>query len=76
VKTILLARNKTKQQHKVYIYEAMCNMLEGFAGHTISENIFALTAAFLEKTGHKLDFLKDSDRLIINDLRRAITYNR
>jgi hypothetical protein len=70
---ILLSRNKSKRQHKVYIYEAMCNMLSGFAGHTISENIFALTASFLERTGHKMDFLKSSDRLIINDIRRAIT---
>jgi hypothetical protein len=70
---IHLCRNRTKQQRKIYLYEAMCNMLEGFAWHSTSENVFALTAAFLEKTGHRLEFLKTSDRLLINDIRRAIT---
>jgi hypothetical protein len=70
---ILLARNRTKRQRKIFVYEAMANMLEGFAGHSVSENIFGIVAAFLQQTGHKMDFLKDSDRLIIKEIRRAIT---
>lgn len=73
---ILIARNRTKRQIKVFVYEAIGNMLEGIAGQTRSENIFGLCCAFLEKTGHKLDYLKDSDRLIIKNLRRAITTSK
>ena len=73
---ILIARNRTKKQVKVFMYEAVGNMLEGLAGQTRSENIFGLCCAFLEKTGHKLDFLKPCDKLIINNLRRAITTNK
>jgi hypothetical protein len=71
-RSLLLARNKTKRQYKDYMYEAMRNMLTGFAGHSASENVFAVVAAFLEKTGHDMAFLKDADRLIIKEIRRAI----
>lgn len=71
-KEILLARNRTKRQHKVYIYEAMKNMLDGFAGHSISENLFALSAAFLQQTGKCMDFLTERDLLLIKEIRRAI----
>jgi hypothetical protein len=69
----LIARNKTKLQRKVFVYEAMVNMLDGFAGHSVSENIFGIVAAFLKQTGHNMDFLKESDTLIIKEIRRAIT---
>jgi hypothetical protein len=74
-KEILAARNRTKQHHKAYIYEAMKNMLDGFAGHSISENLFAITAAFLQQTGECTDFLTDHDHLLIKEIRRAITLN-
>ena len=70
---ILRARNKTKIQHKVYCYEAMKNMLDGFAGNSISENFFGIVSCFLEKTGHPMDFLNQRDRLIMTNLRKAIT---
>ena len=70
--TILQARNKTKIQHKVYCYEAMKNMLDGFAGNSISENFFGIVSCFLEKTGHPMDFLNQHDKLIMNKLRRVI----
>ena len=70
---VLLARNKNKKQHKIYIYEAMINMLNGFAERSVSENICAIVAAFLEKTNHDMSFLKDKDRLRINKICRAIT---
>ena len=54
----------------------MANMLDGFAGGTVSENICAIVAAFLEKTGHNMIFLKDCDRLRIKEIRRAITSYR
>lgn len=73
---ILFARNRTKRQMKVFMYEAIGNMLEGLSGQTRSENVFGLCCAFLEKTGHKLDFLKPSDRLIIKNLRRAVSHIR
>lgn len=75
-KTVLRARNRTKRQHKIYIYEAMKNMLDGYGGNSVSENCFGIVAAFLERTGHKMDFLTEKDRLIINKLRRAITSNK
>jgi hypothetical protein len=74
-KKILLARNRTKQQHKVYVYEAMKNMLDGFAGHSISENLFAISAAFLQQTGKCMGFLTYNDHLLIKEIRRAITLN-
>ena len=61
---------------KIFLYEAMANMLDGFAGGTVSENICAIVAAFLEKTGHNMIFLKDYDRLRIKEIRRAITSYR
>ena len=70
---ILLARNRTKRQHKVYIYEAMANMLDGFAGNSISENICMIVAAFLQQCGKNMDFLKSYDHLKIQGIRRAIT---
>ena len=68
-----MARNRIKRQNKVYLYEAMKNILEGFAGHTFSENVFAITAAFLQQIGKSVDYLKPADHLLIKEIRRAIT---
>lgn len=73
---ILLARNRVRRQHKIYLYEAEINMLDGFAGGTVSENVHAIVAAFLKRIGKKLDFLKPCDIAQINEIRRAITYNQ
>jgi hypothetical protein len=70
---ILLARNRTRKQHKVYLYEAEITMLDGLAGETISDNVHAIVASFLIKTGHEMKFLKWRDHNRINELRRAIT---
>jgi protein-arginine kinase len=72
-KEILMSRNRTKRQHKVYVYEAMKNMLDGFAGHSVSENLFAISAAFLQQTGKCVDFLNEHDHLLIKEIRRAMT---
>lgn len=72
-KEILIARNRTKRQHKVYIYGAMKNILDGFAGHSVSENLFAISAAFLQRIGKQVDFLNEHDQLLIKEIRRAIT---
>lgn len=71
-----MARNRTKKVHKVYTYEAIKNILDGYAGNTVSENMFAITAAFLLQTGHKLEFLTIKDMALINNIRRAITDNK
>ena len=73
---ILMARNRVKKQHKVYLYEAEINMLDGLAGGSVSENVHAIIASFLRKTGHVMDFLKETDTMQINRIRRAITYNQ
>lgn len=72
---ILLARNRTRKQHKVYLYEAEINMLNGFAGGTVSDNVHAIVASFLRKIGKKMSFLKERDINRINEIRRAITSN-
>jgi hypothetical protein len=41
---ILLARNRTRKQHKVYLYEAEITMLGGLAGGTVSDNVHAIVA--------------------------------
>lgn len=70
---IYLARNQNRIQHKVYIYDAVKNILNGYAGGTVSDNINAIVCAFLEKTGHDMSFLKKRDILRIKEIRRAIT---
>lgn len=71
---ILLARNRTRKQHKVYLYEAEINMLNGFAGGTVSDNVHAIVASFLRKIGKQMNFLKERDNSRINALRRAIKH--
>jgi hypothetical protein len=70
---IKMARNRVRIQHKVYLYEAEINILYGFAGGTVSDNVHAIVASFLRKIGKKMDFLKERDINRINEIRRAIT---
>jgi hypothetical protein len=69
---ILLARNRTKKQHKVYLYEAEISMLSDLADGSVSENVHAIIASFLRKIGKQMDFLKEEDIKQINAIRRAI----
>lgn len=69
---ILLARNRVKEPHKVYLYEAQMNILSGFAGGTVSENVHAIVAAFLGRIGKKMPYLKKRDIKQINNIRRVI----
>lgn len=62
-----------RKQHKVYLYEAEINMLNGFAGGTVSDNVHAIIAAFLSRVGKDMSFLKDRDKNRIKEIRRAIT---
>ena len=73
---ILFARNRTRKQHKVYLYEAEINMLDGFAGGTVSDNVHAIVASFLRKIGKRLAFLKARDLNRIKELHRAIIDNK
>ena len=70
---ILMARNRVRVQHKIYLYDAEINMLRGLSGGTVSENVHAIVAAFLARIGKQLDFLKPCDINQINEIRRAIT---
>lgn len=70
---ILIARNRVRIQHKIYLYEAEINMLNGFAGGTVSDNVHAIIASFLKRIGKKMDFLKERDISRIKEIRRAIT---
>jgi hypothetical protein len=72
-RSMLLARNKTKRQHKVYLYEATINMLDGFAGGTVSDNINAIVSAFFLRCGKDMPYLKKRDTFRIKEIRRAIT---
>jgi hypothetical protein len=71
-KEILLARNRVKKQHKVYLYEAEIGMLDGMAGGSVSENVHAIVASFLRRIGKQMDYLKEEDIKQINNIRRAI----
>jgi len=70
---VLMARNRTKRQYKIYLHEATANMLEGFADGTRSENICAIVNAFLRRIGKDVSFLDENTLSQINKLRRAIT---
>ena len=73
--TIYSARNHTKRQYKVYLYEAQAAMLKSL-GCTRSEAVFGITAAFLGRIGKRIDLvLTPADRLIIHKIRRAIADN-
>ena len=73
---IRLARNKTKRQHEIYLYEAEINMLKELKCGTVSEIVHAITASFLRKIGKDMKFLKDCDLLKIKEIHNAITYNK
>jgi len=70
---ILLARNKVKLQHKTYLYEGMKNIILA-NNFTVSEFMFGCTLMAIEKMNNtRLGFITEKDRLILRDLRRAIT---
>jgi len=70
---ILLARNRVKLQHKTYLYEGMKNIILAKC-FTVSEFMFGCTLMEIEKMNNtRLEFVTVKDRLILRDLRRAIT---
>lgn len=71
---ILLARNKTKLQHKVYIYEGMKNIILANK-FTVSQWLFGCGAMAIESMNKiKLPYISDNDRLILFNLRKAIKH--
>lgn len=77
---IHLARNRTKKQHEVYLYEAEINILQTIADRTsgrksVSKMIHAIVADFLIENGKSLEFLNNTDRLEIKELHNVISYN-
>ena len=73
---ILIARNRTKGQHKVYFHEATWNMLGTVTDGTASETANAIVCAFLQQTGHHMHYLDDATISQINKIRRAIAHKR
>ena len=71
---ILLARNKIKLQHKIYLYEGMKNIIVE-NGFTISQWMFGCGLMAIEAMNKiQLPYVKSSDRLILNNIRRAIKH--
>ena len=71
---ILLARNKIKIQHKIYLYESMKNIISE-NGFTISQWMFGCGLMGIEAMNNmQLPYVKNSDRLILNNIRRAIKH--
>ena len=73
---ILMARNRTRVPHKIYLYEAEKNMLQAMGCGSVSDTVHGILAAFLSRTGHRMEFLKTRDRLIIDKIRRGLSYNK
>ena len=71
---VLIARNRTRVQHKVYLYEAMINMLKKYG--SVSDSIMAICACYLERSGCDVSFLKERDRLKMKEMHRAISHNQ
>lgn len=73
---IILARNRVKLQHKTYLYEGMKNIILA-NNFTVSEFMFGCTLMAIEKMNNaRLEFVTEKDRLILRDLRRAITHSK
>lgn len=72
-KSSLIARNRSKKQHKVYLCEAEIDMIKDLSCGTVSKTIHAIVAAFLSRIGNDMSFLKRCDHIQINNIRRAIT---
>lgn len=70
---ILLARNKIKIQHEIYLYEAEINMIKCLECGSVSEVVHALVASFLRKIGKDVRFLKKKDLLKIKQIHSAIS---
>jgi len=75
--TKLIHRNRNKVQQKTYIYEDMKEIIRLDTMFTVSQFMFATSAMTIEVIkGYRLPYIKDSDRLIFNNLRRAISHNK
>lgn len=72
-KEILVARNRFRKAHKVFMYEAELNLLSGLGVGSISDTIHAIVSDYLIKIGKKLPYLKERDIKKIMALRKAIT---
>ncbi len=73
---IYLARNRTKRRCNDFMYEAMRTIMQCASG-SASEFAFACSVMAIEEHNKKpLQFVTDSDRLIINKIRVWITSNR
>lgn len=75
---IYLARNKTRRQYKIYLYEAEAEMLRTLSMLTDgkqsrSDIMHIILSCFLEQKGFATDYLKTGDRLKMRQLRRAIS---
>lgn len=73
---VLLERNKTKLQHKSYLYEGMKNII--LANNiTVSQWMFGCSLMAIEEmNGKVLPYIKTQDRLILNKIRRAIKHSK
>jgi hypothetical protein len=73
---VLLARNKNKKRVNVFFYEGMLNIMRS-TGYSASEFAFACSAMAIEAmNGYKLPYIKDSDRLILRNIRVCITHSK
>lgn len=69
----LLARNRTRIPHKIYLYEAEIVFLGEIVPGTVSDNAHAIIASFFRRIGKQMYFLKERDINKINDIRRAVS---
>ena len=73
---ILVARNRTRRQHKVYLYEAQKSMLKDISKclpkASVSDVLCIMSLCFLEQTGHDMSWVPDRDLFKMKELRRAI----
>jgi hypothetical protein len=75
---ILIARNRNRVQRKVYLHEAESNMSQSLSQKIIgkkSASLFAWACVVYVQhlLGCKHDYLSPEDRLILNNLHRAIS---
>ena len=75
---IHMARNRTKRQKQIYVYEAMFNMAALHAEKIMGKKSFSLfacasVAIALKKLGCKMEFLTEEDRRNFNELYKCIS---
>ena len=69
---ILAARNRTKRRCNIFYYEAMGNIARAH-GFTASQFFFGCAAMAMQAMRKDMDFLNDSDKLILKNLRVCIS---